>query len=53
MLNRLVWEKDINILHWFCIKPIIKDQLKDIDFDSIEVNFCIREPEVLRVLALW
>ena len=52
MFNRLLWAKDINILHWFCIKPIRKDQLKDFDFDSIEVNFIIREPGVLCVLAL-
>ena len=53
MLNRLLWEKAINILHWFFIKQIRKDQLKDPDFDLIEVNFRIREPELFCVLALW
>ena len=48
----MLWEKSINILHWFCIKPIRKGQLKNLDFDSIEVNFSIREPEVLCLLAL-
>ena len=43
-INRLLWEKASNILHWSFIKPIIKDPLKDIDFDSIEVNFSICEP---------
>ena len=51
-LNRLLWEKAMNILHWFCIKPIRKYQLKDIDFDSIEVNFSTSEPELLCVLEL-
>ena len=52
VLNRMLWEKAIHILHWSCIKPIRRDQLKDLEFDSIEVNFSIREPEVLCVLAL-
>ena len=52
VLNRLLWEKSANILHWSCIKPNRKYQLKDLDFDSIEVNFIIREPKVLCVLAL-
>ena len=52
MINRMLWENAINILHWFCIKPIRKYQLKDPDFDSIEVNFSTRGPEVLCVLAL-
>ena len=51
-LNTLLWSKDINILHWFFIKPIRKDHLKDLEFDSIAVNFITREPEVLCVLAL-
>ena len=35
------------------IKPIRKDQLKDIDFDSIEVILSICEPGLLCALALW
>ena len=52
MPNKLLWEKDINILHWVCIKPIRREQLKDLGFGSIEVNFSIHEPELLCVLAL-
>ena len=52
MLNRLLWEKAINILHCFFIITIRKDQLKDLEFDLIEVKFSIREPEVLCVLSL-
>ena len=52
MVNRLLREKAINILHCSCIKPIRKDQLKYPDFDLIEVNSSIRELELLCVLAL-
>ena len=52
VLNILLWEKAINVLHWFCIKSIRKDQPKDLDFGLIEVNFSICEPEVLCVLVL-
>ena len=52
VFNRLLWTKAKNILHWFCIEPIRKYQVKDIDFDLIKVNFSTREPEVLCVLAL-
>ena len=52
VLNRLLWSKAIDILHWFFIEPIRKDQLKDLEFDSIEVILSICEPELLCVLAL-
>ena len=37
-LNKLLWAKAINILHWFLNKPIRKYRLKDPDFDLIEVS---------------